>query len=343
MNCMQILKKGRIFCLFFVLISVSSCTKDQEIIPQQISGNALGTTYHISYIGNEIKHIEVAIDSIIDAINHGLSTYQHNSLISCFNSNNTSLWEDSNEYRYYESDLKHFTFMVNLSKQISVSTDGAFDPSSACLFEEYNRAKKNQIKMDDQIIQSCLGHQGLDKIRYDSVGYPIKSDSLMQLNFNAIAKGYLVDVLGVYFDHKKIENYLIEVGGEMIAKGENGSGLPWTVGITTPIPNADPTQFFHVLPLKNKAIATSGNYQNFYKIDGLVVGHTMDPRSGRPVMTNLRSASIFHKSCAVADAYATACMTLGLEESIALIKQDTSLSAYFIFEKEHELMGQFVE
>ena len=232
--------------------------------------------------------------------------------------------------------------MVELSKEIFDKTAGAFNPSSGCLFNEYLRAKKMNEYMSQVTVISCLEHQGMDKIRLDSMGYPFKIDSFVQLNFNAIAKGYLVDLIGNYFNQIHRKNYMIEVGGEVIVKGMNSSEKPWKLGINTPLIDANPLDFFEVIELENQALATSGNYQNFYVVDGRFIGHTLDPRSGKPIINELRSASIFHESCAVADAYATACMTLGLEESKKLVLSDSSLSAYFIYENDSTLEGVFL-
>ena len=191
-------------------------------------------------------------------------------------------------------------------------------------------------------MQACLKHQGMDKIEFDTLGYPFKLDSFIELNFNAIAKGYLVDLIGNYMNQENRENYMVEVGGEVVAAGLNLFGEPWRVGINTPLIGADPLNFFEVIELNNQALATSGNYQNFYKIDNKLIGHTIDPRSGQPMINELRSASILHKNCAVADAYATACMTLGLEESKKIISNDSSISAYLIYENDSTLEGVFV-
>ena len=314
MNHFKNISKGRLICLFFVFIFLQSCKSDQPL-QQKLAGSALGTTYHISYLGEEIDSLESSIDSIVFVINHSLSTYQDNSLISCFNLNSDTLWENPNELNYFETDMFHFKYMIRLSKEISEKTKGTFDPSSGCLFNEYSRAKAANELMNDSIIKSCLQHQGMDKITFDSLDYPYKLDSFAQLNFNAIAKGYLVDQIGAYFNQLSVKNFMIEVGGEVITKGMNQNNQLWKVGINTPLVGADPFNFFEIVELKDQALATSGNYQNFYIVDNELIGHTIDPQSGKPIINELRSASVLNKSCAVADAYATAFMTLGFDES----------------------------
>jgi FAD:protein FMN transferase len=342
MNHFKNISKGRLICLFFVFIFLQSCKSDQPL-QQKLAGSALGTTYHISYLGEEIDSLKSSIDSIVFVINHSLSTYQDNSLISCFNLNSDTLWENPNELNYFETDMFHFKYMIRLSKEISEKTKGTFDPSSGCIFNEYSRAKAANELMNDSIIKSCLQHQGMDKITFDSLDYPYKLDSFAQLNFNAIAKGYLVDQIGAYFNQLSVKNFMIEVGGEVITKGMNQNNQLWKVGINTPLVGADPFNFFEIVELKDQALATSGNYQNFYIVDNELIGHTIDPQSGKPIINELRSASVLNKSCAVADAYATAFMTLGFDESKKIISSDTSLSAFLIYEKDSLLQGVFVQ
>jgi thiamine biosynthesis lipoprotein len=205
------------------------------------------------------------------------------------------------------------------------------------------RAKKAEEYMQQDAVAYALAHMGIHNIVFDEGGLPYKLDSLVQLNFNAIAKGYLVDLLGDYLENKGVQHYMVEIGGEMRLGGNNREGKAWQVGINVPSIDARPTDLFEVLELENTALATSGNYQNFYKVEGEIVGHTLDPRSGKPVLSDLKSVSILHESCAVADAYATACMVLGYAASKELIQKDSTLSAYFIYEKGTALTGEYVQ
>ena len=325
------------------LILLVACSSETKVQQNKVSGNALGTTYHITYMGSEIDSLYERIDSIVYEVNHGLSTYQKNSLVSSFNTNNADMWQDSNEAKHFESDMQHFVEMVSLSKTIANETGGAFDPSAAALFQEYMRAKKAEVLMDETIVAECLSHQGMQKVQFDEQGFPYKLDSFVTLNFNAIAKGYLVDIVADYLIAHAVTDYMVEVGGEMRVKGHNAESKSWQIGVNVPLVEANSDDFFKILQLENVSLATSGNYQNFYNVDGEIIGHTLDPRTGKPVMSNLKSATVLHDFCAVADAYATACMVLGLEEATKIIEQNTSLSAYFIYEDKGELKGVFVE
>jgi len=329
-------QKGRVICLFFMLAILASCTQsDKESTYFQTEGNAIGTTFHITYGTEKVDSLNEKIDSIIVEINHSLSTYISSSFITAFNENE--------EFEPTSSDLQHFVEMVNLSKTISNETSAAFDPTAAALFDLYSQAKKEGVLMNKEQVQECLKHQGIQKIQFDDQGFPYKLDSFVTINFNAIAKGYLVDIIADYLTAHGVTHYMVEVGGEMRVKGKNAEGKSWQVGINVPLIEARNKDFFKILELENVSLATSGNYQNFYKVDGELIGHTIDPRTGEPIVSNLKSATVLHDFCAVADAYATACMVLGLEESTKLIKGNSSLSAFFIYEEEGELKGIYIE
>jgi thiamine biosynthesis lipoprotein len=334
-------KKAAFIGLIITLIIFSACKKQPQAY--KVSGNALGTTYHISYKGDKIDSLNEKVDSIVFAVNHGLSTYQKNSLITAFNTNDNSMWQNPEDAKHFMNDMQHFVEMVSLSKKITTRTEGAFDPSAALLFDIYNESKKQGVVMDSMEVMEAMSHQGMSKILFDPNGFPIKQDSLLQLNFNAIAKGYLVDIIAGYLASNGVNDYMVEVGGELVVSGRNFADEQWEVGISVPLIEADPGQLFETYHLDSGAMATSGNYRNFYEVDGEVIGHTLDPRSGKPAMNSLKSVSVFHLDCAVADAYATAFMVMGLEDSKKLIENDESLSAYFIYEIDSELKGEFVD
>lgn len=334
----DIIKKGSLICLFFVL-ALSGCKTNKEAT-FKLAGNALGTTYHITYIGKAAPTLQSEIDDFVVTFNQALSTYQDNSLISGFNQNNPAIYTNPQLEKIYPL----FITMVNMSRRIYSETEGAFDPTAAPLFKLYSEAKKAGVYMDSLAVNLAMESTGMDKVALDSIDRPYKLDSNVTLNFNAIAKGYLVDCLGKLIEEKThSSNYMVEVGGELIAKGKNTEEKPWRIGINTPTIKASPDDFFEVIELTDRAMATSGNYKNYYMVNGEIVGHTLDPRTGKPVISDLKSATIMHASCATADAYATACMVLGLDASRKLIQSDTSLSAYFIYEKDGELTGEHVE
>lgn len=325
-----------------VVLFFSCSTLENHVKEYKLAGNALGTTYHVTYIGQEINSLDETLDSLIDAVNRSLSTYQENSLISAFNNNNLEQWKAENATTF-KNDLYHFLTMVNLSNAITDQTKGAFNASAGELFSYYNQCKKNKVEMQKDTLAKLIASVGMDKMKWNDRDLPIKTSADVTLNFNAIAKGYLVDLMAGYLNTKGINRYLVEVGGEMRVAGTNGEDQLWKIGVNIPRIGADPNAFFEVLELENSGVATSGNYQNFYIVNDQLVGHTINPTTGEAVINNLKSATILNPQCAVADAIATACMVLGLQESKNMIEQDTSLSAYFIYEDNNELKGIYVE
>ena len=325
-------KKGSLICLFFVFIFVSCNSNESNEPAYYAEGSALGTTYHITYKGNEIANLNVEIDSILKVFNYGLSTYDNLSLISQYNRGDTMYLEGN------EEGLNLLVHMIGMSLPITLATDGAFDPSAAELFNVYSKAKKESVKMDTTVQRIALEHKGYsDSLLVNNKDQILKQKDFQQFNFNAIAKGYFVDVLMNHLQSKGIQSAMVEVGGEVHAIGNNTKNEAWKIGITRPLIGGAYNDFMEVIELSNQSMATSGNYQNFYKIGEDIVGHTLDPRTGEPVISDLKSATIIHKECAVADAYATACMVLGLEKSIELIKSDPSLQGYLIYEENNEL------
>lgn len=330
----HIVKKGSLICLFF--IALASCNSTEQPTVNKLSGGALGTIYHITYLGTELPQMQAQIDSLTLVFNYALSTYDVNSLITAYNSNKP-IHEDS-----LSAGSDHFVKMIDLAREITESTNGAFDASAGALFRTYDRAKKAGKEIDSNEVRPLLNRKGYPSLNFGIDGWLVK-DSNSEYNFNAIAKGYFVDLISELFDASGTQSYMVEVGGEVRTKGTNSKGTPWRIGINRPQIGASQTDYFQVLELTNESMATSGNYQNFYVIDGKVVGHTMDPRTGLPIVSDLKSATVIHRSCAVADAYATACMVLGLDESTKMIESDSSLEAYFIFEENGDLKGVHVK
>lgn len=333
--------KGRVICPLFVIVALSSCVEKQEW--SSMNGEALGTTYHIQFLDEgERSFSESDMDSIMKSLNHSLSTYQKNSLITAFNTNDASIWQNPEEMKFFGSDLDHFMTMVNLSKAILEPSYGAFDPTAAPLFDLYDRSKNEVDVFTDEAILEVRSHMGFDKLGTDPNGLPHKKDSLLQLNFNAIAKGYAVDIVSVHMESLGIKNYLVEIGGEVRVRGTNPEGKKWVLGVNRPDPSAALTEIFEAIELDSGAMATSGNYRNFYRINDSLIGHTIDPRTGHPVVNSLKSATVFYRYCAVADAFATACMVLGPDSAKMMIERDSNLSAYFIVQEKDTLRGYFV-
>jgi len=162
-------------------------------------------------------------------------------------------------------------------------------------------------------------------------GYLVKSNPAICLDFNAIAQGYSVDVISKYLESKEVENYCVEIGGEVFAKGTKANGKRWNVGIEKPVDNSEERELKATIYLENKGLTTAGNYRKFYIENGIKYSHTIDPATGYPVRHSLLSVSVIADNCIDADAYDTAFMVMGLEKSLAFLKEHKELEAYFIY------------
>jgi thiamine biosynthesis lipoprotein len=226
----------------------------------------------------------------------------------------------------------YFLATLKRGEEISRITDGAFDMTVAPLVNAWGFGFKNKLDPEMIPVDSLLEITGYTKVRIED-GKVIKDDPRIMFDASAIAKGYGVDVVADFLEQQGVTNYMVEIGGEIRAKGKNDKGRIWRVGIDKPIddPSTMSREIQDVIQMENGALATSGNYRQFYIKDGKKYAHTIDPRIGYPVQHSLLSASVFAPDCMSADAYATSFMVLGLEESIVIVEKDSLLEAYFIY------------
>jgi len=305
-----------IVVLIFFLISCAPEYRKTE-------GFAQGTTYHITYKSK--KDFSKEIDSLLNHFNTSLSTYDENSIISRVNRNDTTVKIDN-----------LFEDFFNTSYDIYLQTYGYFDITVAPLVNAWGFGFTEKTNVDSLVVDSLLNFVGMDKVFIAGLSV-FKKDKRIMLDGNAIAQGQSVDYIATFFDKKKIENYLIEIGGEIKTKGVNQEEKLWTVGIDKPIENSDEKnrELQAILQLKNKSLATSGNYRKFYKKNGIKYSHSINPKTGYPVQHRLLSATIITDDCIKADAYATACMVMGLVKAKDLIKT-LQLQAYLIYTDENK-------
>ncbi|WP_421918257.1 FAD:protein FMN transferase [Marinifilum sp.] len=284
-------------------------------------GKVFGTFYHFVYQYSNDKGLQTEILKLLKEFDNSLSTYNPESVISKVNENDSSVVLDD-----------YFINCFKTSEQIAKITGGAFDWTVAPLVNAWGFGFKNKLEPEDIPVDSLLKIVGYQKVKLES-GKVIKDDPKIMFDASAIAKGYGVDIVADYLESQGIVNYMVEIGGEIRAKGNSNKKRPWRVGIDKPIddPSILSRQIQDVLELENGALATSGNYRQFYIKDGKKYAHTIDPRVGYPVQHSLLSASVVAPNCMKADAYATAFMVLGLKKSIEIVQDDPELEAYFIF------------
>lgn len=321
---MKALLRSKRTVLFFSLLSIFlvSCQQQDQWIKNTNTGEALGTTYSLISMAKDSMDLQPGIDSVFQAVNASMSTYIPNSDISRINKGDSTIVVD---------DM--FREVLAISKEVYKETNGYFDPTVGILVNAWGFGPGTQTIMDSAEVKTLKAFVGLDKIKITEDFKIFKEAVEIQIDFNAIAKGYAIDRLAAYLDKKELQNYLIEVGGEIVAKGENRiKSQKWVVGIDDPQVTLG-RQLKITLNLKDEALASSGNYRK-YRIDSLTgqkYVHTIDPKTGFTKNSNVLAASVIAPTCAVADAYATAFMAMDLEMSIALLESNKMLEGYLIY------------
>ena len=227
---------------------------------------------------------------------------------------------------------KMFVDVFQLANKISIETNGAFDVTVAPLVNAWGFGFKNGVHPTPQAIDSLKQFIGYQKVAYVNERIK-KQDPRLMLDFSAIAKGYGSDVVANLLKHKGIENFMVEIGGEIVTRGISEKRLPWKVGVTKPTDDSLNVnqELQTILNVTDKSMATSGNYRKFYYKNGKKYAHTIDPNTGYPVQHNILSSTVLANTCAEADAYATAFMVLGLDKAKKVLEQHPELMAYFIY------------
>lgn len=287
-----------------------------------VEGFAQGGTFHIKYKVNNDTIPVNEFYNVLNQINTSLSVYDSNSVISRVNRNDTTVELD-----------RFFIEIFRESYKIYQLTDGAFDITVAPLVRYWGFLPKNII-LPSSKIDSLLQFVGMDKIQIKQ-NRVWKANPGVQLDVNGIAQGFTVDKLSMFLESKNIQDYMIEVGGEVKVKGKNPEGKLWKVGIDKPIENSNELnrELQTILHLTDISLATSGSYRKFIEKDGIKYSHTIDPKTGQPTYHRLLSVTILHPSCTFADAMATAIMVMGLEKGKRFIKEN-GLQAYLIYSDE---------
>jgi FAD:protein FMN transferase len=313
---------GFVLILSFVLILLgSACAQPARYVFDE--GQIYGTVYHIVYDSPGGKELKPEIDAEFKRLTLIFSTFNPESQISKVNYNQPV-------------DLDPlFINCFNRSMEVSEISGGAFDITVAPLVNAWGFGFRNRQKITQPLIDSLLQLVGYKKVKLDNERI-IKENSGTMLDMSAIAKGYTCDIIGKFLAKKGCKNYMVEIGGEVVAKGVNSKGQTWNIGISKP----DETAYYAtediqaVLKLPDRALATSGNYRNFYIEDGKKYAHEIDPHTGYPAEQNLLSTTVLAKDCMTADAFATAFMVMGLEKSVELQKKLPDIEVYFIYSDE---------
>lgn len=317
----------RIIGVLLTIIALSACSdrKPKAIYNQ---GHAFGTTYFIQYYSSEDQNLKPGVDSVIAAINQSVSTYIPDSDISRINRGDTTVVVD-----------EYFKEAYLISARLHEETEGYFDPTVGVLRNAYGFGEvKPMERIDSLVLDSLMKYVGFNKVRITEDNRVYKEFPQIYFDFNAVAKGSGLDHIGDYLESKGITDYLIELGGEILAKGENiAKGKPWVVGIETPDSDLDNRSYEATVQLKNESLAASGNYRKFRvdSITGIKYVHTINPLTGSAEKSDVTSATVIAPTCGEADAYATSFMAMGFERSVALLNNLRDIEAYLTYTDEN--------
>lgn len=316
-------KRKRLFWQVPFLLALIAGTvyiiRQQQSMPyQHDSGFIFGTVYNITYQSDQNLQNEIVAQ--LNKVDASLSTFNKGSIISQVNMNKDVAVDDM------------FKEVFEQAQQISAETGGAFDITVAPMVNLWGFGFKNNMHPSPQTIDSLRAIVGYKKVSL-AANRVKKQDRRIMLDCSAIAKGYGCDVVARYLRSKDIKNFMIEIGGEVVTSGISEKRLPWRIGVTKPTDDSTriDQELQTVLNVTDKAMATSGNYRNFYYKGGKKYAHTIDPKTGRPVQHSLLSATVLAPNCATADAYATAFMVMGIEKAKQVLQKHPELMAYFIY------------
>lgn len=319
-----------LFIVFLSPVLFCSCGE----LPDQVavSGRTMGTTYHIKYRPPSIlmaspDSVKAKIDSVLQEVNRQMSIYLRDSEITTFND-----WQSTKPFPV----SKEFAFVVERALHWSEATDGGFDITVFPLLFLWgfgpgqDRSQPSILLPSSSDVKKRLSHVGYGKLKVED-GVLIKEDPYLRIDLNAIAKGFGVDAVFDYLESLAVAHMMVEIGGEVRAKGRNQEDSLWAIAIQRPVlSTATRQEFDWFYELENAAMATSGDYRNSFEIDGEIFSHEIDPTTGYPVQTQVASVTVVSSNCTDADALATALMVMGEDEGLQLVESLAGTEAFLI-------------
>lgn len=309
------------FLLLLIFGSIYVIRQQQNTPYQRDEGFIFGTIYHITYQSD--VNYQKEIEAELQKVDNSLSPFNKTSIISRINRN---------------EDVKVdnlFAEVFQLAEKISKETDGAFDITVAPMVNAWGFGFKTGNPPTKQTVDSLRAIVGFQKVTLEEEHVKKQNPHIM-LDCSAIAKGYGSDIVARFLKKKGIQNFMVEIGGEIVVNGNSEKQVPWRVGINKPTDDSLNTsqELQDVINVTDIAMATSGNYRNFYYKNGKKYAHTIDPKTGYPVQLNILSATVLAKNCATADAYATSFMVMGLDGAKKVLEKHPELDAYLIYSDE---------
>jgi len=314
---------GLLFLVLLVVGTSYALMRRASYVYRTSEGPIFGTFYHVKY--NFSSSLDEAILEELQRVDSSLSLFNPQSTLSRINRNETDAADEM------------LTAVFETARKVSGATDGAFDITVAPLVNAWGFGFKTDSLPSRQHVDSLRALVGYKQVSLKN-GKIKKARPDIMLDLGAIAKGFAVDRVAQMLRKRGVRDYMIEIGGEIVVSGKNAAGKKWAIGVEKPIDNADGVsdQLQAMLALSHGALATSGNYHNFYIKDGHKYAHTIDPRTGFPVEHGMLSASVYAPNCATADAYATALMVLGVEGAEKVLSVNKQLEIYLIYEEDGE-------
>lgn len=315
------------FLAFLIIGTVVIVGRQKSVPYQHDEGRIFGTTYHITYQSDD--NLKKEIEETLKAVDQEFSMFNPQSTVALINEGKRPTLSDD------------FLEVYQLAQQVNEESDGAFDITVAPLVNAWGFGFKNQQMPNNHQIDSLRRLVGMEHVSLAGAKgsqYVRFQRPRMMLDFSAIAKGYGTDRVARLLMSHDVANFMVEIGGEVYAKGNSEKRLPWRIGVSKPVddPDNDAQELETVLNVTNQAMATSGNYRNFYYKGGRKYAHTIDPKTGRPVQHSLLSATVLAPTCAEADAYATSFMVMGLDKARQVLERKKQLKAYFIYQNAQE-------
>ena len=321
--------KGIRLIVIMGLVLLASCGRQPQ--KMVLEGLAQGSYYAITYFDDQGRNFQEGIDSIFHAVDLSVNLWVDSSVICKVNRNE-------------EVELDQiFIDNFNIAQEAAKLSGGYFDPTISPLVKAWGFGKENGERITENgiLIDSLRELVDYRKIRIED-GKVIKEDPAMQLDFNAVAQGYTSDLIAAYLESQGIKNYLVDTGGEIMAKGGKPDGKPWVVGIEKPAENWDSEQIVQTrVPLSDKGLVTSGSTRKYVERDGKRYSHCIDPTTGWPVDHQVLSVTVLAENATWADALASICMVMGMEKSLPIIEGMDGVEAYYIYVNENNELETF--
>ena len=313
--------------LFIGLAILASCGKQSKKMVLQ--GLAQGSYYAVTYYDEQGRNFQHEIDSIFHAVDMSVNLWVDSSVISKVNRNEEVVLDQI------------FIDNFNIAQEAAKLSDGYFDPTVSPIVAAWGFSYKVGDSITPQLIDSLKQWVDYRKVRIEN-GKVIKENPNMTLDFNAIAQGYTSDLIAAFLESRGIKSYLVDTGGEIMAKGEKTNGKPWIVGIEKPAENKESEQVVQTrIALRDKGLVTSGSTRKYVERNGKRYSHSINPKTGYPVEHNVLSVTVLAENSVWADALASICMVMGLEQSLPLIESLDGVEAYYIYSNEQNELETF--